>query len=218
MVYLIKMNGKRQAVLCVLLSVMIGTCMFMLSTSTVEAIEERTGNYIVLDMSQYREGELIHREVIEDDYILRNYARMWLYLLSGKRMADAGVDYRMTDRVNSEKPWITSKFYVNEDEAEIRLGTGSTPVAVTDYKLQTEVLNQLVDDSSIWTSGNEFNVTYDTTIVSDGSYTITEAGISIDTVSSSDGFLMCRDVFSGISIVNGDVLVIRYIFRFNVGL
>jgi len=55
-------------------------------------------------------------------------------------------------------------------------------------------------------------------MISDDSYSITEAGliIGINTYfGTSEYILICRDVFSPIAILNGDVIVVRYIFRFN---
>jgi len=219
--YLIKMNGKKQAVLCVLLSVMIGISMFMVSASTVESINDESGFYVTLDISQYRDDVLLERRVIENDYILRNFAYLWLHMLCGDRYLDAITDYKTIDIDNVERAGKVATVFFDHDFGMIRIGTDSTPVAVTDYHLGTEAFQKVVDDAEIWYSSNEFNVTFDATIVSDGSYTITEAGLSAkyaDTTSSLYHTLMNRDVFAGIAIVNGDVLVIRYIYRFNVGL
>ena len=217
--YLIELNGKKQVVLCVLLSVMIGTCMFMMSASTVQS-EDVNGYYVTLDISQYRDDVLIDRRVITDDYILRNFAHMWLEILSGDRYLDALGDYKTTDISNVLRQGTATKFYIEDSKTTIRIGTDSTPVTVNDYKLETQVLSAIVDDGATWYNGDQFNVTADATIVSDGSYTITEAGLSISKTDGGDAdrhTLVCRDVFSGIAIVNGDVLVIRYIFQFNVG-
>jgi len=219
--YLIEMNGKKQAVLCVLLSVMIGTCMFMLSTSTVESVEDTNGYYVTLDISHYRDDVLLERQVIEDDYITRNFVYMWLNIFSGDRYADANADYRMTDIVNILRVPPTGYVYYDETTTRIRIGSGNTPVAITDYTIETPIASQFVDDVDIWYNGNEFNITADTTIVASGAYTIREAGVTIgypDAGATARQTLMCRDVFSGISVVNGDVIILRYIFQFNVGL
>ncbi len=222
MVYLIKMNGKRQAVLCVLISLMIGTSMFMLSISQAVPIEVKEGFYVTLDISQYRNDVLISRQVIDDDYILRNMPYLWINLLAGSRTGDAITDYKLNDIANVERTIHYNEIIVRPAPySYIRLGTDNTAVAVTNYALGAEVLKQVVDDGHIWVSVNEFNVTADTTIISDGAYTIKEAGLSIgvsDGTGSIREILICRDVFSGITIVNADVIIIRYIFRFNVGL
>ncbi len=194
--------------------------MFMLNTSQAVPSDVKEGFYVTLDISQYRDDVLISRQVIEDDYILRNMAYLWLNLLSGDRQIDANNDYKFTDVDNVLRTFHSLETSVQSSYASIRLGTGSDAVVVANYKLQTEVLSQAVDDGSIWVNGNEFNLTADATIVSDGTYGITEAGLSCGFLvapTTMYNTLVCRDVFSAINVVSGDVIVIRYIFRFNVG-
>lgn len=218
MVYLIELNSKQHTVLCVLLSVMIGTCLFIVNFAPVESSVNNGGYYVTLELSQYRDGELLQKQVIEDDYILRNFAHMMIVPLSGDRYGDATSTYKLTDVLNVERSM--TYLYLTNTMSRVRLGTGTDAVAVTNYKLQTEVLQQVPDDANIWVSGNEFNVTTDSTIVSDASYAITEAGLSIALYAGGDyrDTLICRDVFSPIQVANLDVIVVRYIFRFNVGL
>jgi len=181
--------------------------------------EDKRGYYVTLELYQYREGELIDKRIVEDDYMLRNLVHMYLLVASGYRRSDAVADYKIRDLTNIERSGKLGayawQFY--SQYTTIMLGTGSNPVAVTDYKLQTKVLSQLVNDGHIWVVGNQFNVTGDSTIVSDGSYSITECGLSVGWNGESAVYyaLICRDVFSAISVNNGDVIVVRYIFRFN---
>ena len=213
------MNGKKQAVLCVLLSVMIGTCVFIVNIAPVESSVGDSGYYVTLELSHYRDDVLLEKRVIEDDYILRNFVHMWLNILSGSRYVDAFINYKTVDVDNIERTPVVSKVYFANSLPQIRLGTGNNPVAVTDYQLQTQVLSQVIDDVEQWFSGNQFNVTADTTIVSDGTYSITESGLTIalyDVVTARQT-LICRDTFSAINVINGDIIVVRYIFRFNVG-
>ncbi len=192
--------------------------MFMVNASTVVTTEDASGFYVTLDISQYRDDVLIDKRVVEDDYILRNLVYVVLNMLSGHRSADASADYRPSD-LDNVAVVLSSKIYLTPTYASIRLGTGVNAVAVTNYKLQTEVLSQQVDDGTIWVTGNEFNVTADTTIVSDGSYSLTEAGLVAGVgIGAPKYVLICRDVFAPIAVINGDVIVVRYIFRFNVGL
>ena len=180
--------------------------------------EDKRGYYVTLELYQYREGELIDKRVVEDDYILRNWVYLWLNILAGDRKAEARDDYKLIDIDNVERTFTLNKIYFNQYGGVIYLGTGSNPVAVTNYALQTEVLNQQVDDVHIWINGNQFNVTSDSTIVSDGSYTITEAGLTMGIhLGAIYEVLICRDVFSGINVNIDDVIVVRYIFRFNLG-
>jgi len=181
--------------------------------------EDKSGYYVTLELYQYREGELIDKRIIEDDYILRNWVYTWLNMLAGDRMGDAYNNYKLTDINNIERSF-TSKVWFSKTMDRVRLGTGTNPVAVTNYQLQTELFAQVPDDGHIWVTGNQFNVTTDATIVSDGSYSITECGLSIgigDSVNVARDILICRDVFSPIAVNNADVIVVRYIFRFNLG-
>lgn len=196
--------------------------MFMVSASTAETIEEANGYYVTLDISQYRDDVLIDRRVITDDYILRNYAYMWLNMFAGKKYASADDDYKIVDVNNVEYAFksISVHFGGAGVPSYVGLGTGTSPVAVTDYHLQTRVLSEVVTDSTIWVSGNEFNVTADSTLVVNGTYSITESGLIVGygTTIGTKMFLICRDVFDAIEVNNADVIIIRYIFRFNVGL
>jgi len=202
----------------ILISVILGSSLYMLNNNVVALEDEdKRGYYVTLELYQYRDGELIDKRIIEDDYILRNLAYLYLHALSGDRYSDSKDNYIFIDTDNAEFQIVT-KIYFKPSYATIKLGTGTNPVAVTNYKLQTEVLSQQVDDGTIWVVGNQFNVTADSTMVSDGSYSITEAGLKIgfgEIYASPKHFLICRDVFSPISVVNADVIVVRYIFRFN---
>ena len=215
------MKTAHQITACLLISVILGSSLFYLTTpkALTDNDEDKSGYYVTLEIYQYRDGELIDKHIIEDDFILRNYAYMFINILSGERYADANNNYKVIDIDNVEHSFTNQIYfgYMHSHPAKIRLGTGTNPVAVTNYKLQTEVLNQVVDDGSIWVNGNQFNVTADSTMVSDGSYIITECGLSVGfgVSGGADSFLICRDVFSGITINNADVIVVRYIFRFN---
>jgi len=204
----------------ILISVILGSSLYVLNNNVVALEDEdKRGYYVTLELYQYREGELIDKRVVDDDYILRNMVYMWLYALSGDRYVDVYNTYKMVDIDNVERQFDYSKIYFSRAEDRVRLGIGTNPVVVTNYALQTEVLNQKVDDGTIWVVGNQFNVTADSTIVSDGSYSISECGLSIHLYCSGGLYsvLMCRDVFSPISVNNADVIVVRYIFRFNLG-
>ena len=202
----------------IFISIILGSSLYILNNS-VEAIEDENngGYYVTLELYHYRGGELIDKRIIENDYILRNFVNMWLNILSGDRHTEARTDYKFRDITNTERTFPVSKVWFDENNAQIRLGTGANPVTVTNYKLQTEVLSQIIDDASIWVNVNQFNVTADTTIISDNSYSIKECGLSIEIAdaTTSRTTLICRDVFSAINVDNTDVIVIRYIFRFN---
>lgn len=214
------MKTAHQITACLLISIILGSSLFYLTTPTAltDNDEDKSGYYVTLEIYQYREGELIDKRIIEDDFILRNWVYMWLNILSGARHNEARSDYIAKDRDNVERQFHSSKVWFQDIMGRIRLGTGTNPVAVTNYKLQTEVFAQVPDDAHIWVNGNQFNVTSDATIVSDGSYSITECGLSIfinDSTDAARDILICRDVFSPISVNNADVIVVRYIFRFN---
>jgi len=222
---LTEMRNIYQYSAIILISIILGSSLYMLNNN-VEAMEDedKSGYYVTLEIYQYREGELIDKRVIEDDFILRNLVYSYLLMASGDRSLEAKANYKLIDLNNVAKILKTGftsawMFYAGgANPTSIRLGTGTNPVAVTNYKLQTEVLIQDVDDGHIWVSGNQFNVTADSTIVSDDSYSITECGLSVYWHADS-GFctiLICRDVFSPIAVNNGDVIMVRYIFRFNV--
>jgi len=180
--------------------------------------EDKSGYYVTLEIYQYRDDELIDKRIVENDFILRNFVYFWLNWFSGDRYVSASSDYKLLDVDNVERKFDATQIQFIQTSAYIRMGTGTTPVAVANYKLQTEVMKQVVDDGTIWVNGNQFNVTFDSTLVSDGAYTITETGINMNVADDGDVYrqvLICRDVFSGIEIKTADVIIIRYIFRFN---
>jgi len=182
--------------------------------------EDKSGYYVTLELYQYREGELIDKRIIEDDYILRNLVHIFLLTLSGDRYGAAPARYPIYDingvlRTGHTAPGAS--WFFTSSTATIRLGTGSNPVSITNYALQTQVMEQVVDDGEIWITVNQFNVTADSTMIADGAYAIRECGLSSAwrEVSLTPEVLLCRDVFSAINVDAGDVITVRYIFRFN---
>ena len=208
------MKTAHQITAILLISVILGSSLFYLTTpiALTDNDEDKSGYYVTLEIYQYREGELIDKHIVEDDFILRNWVYLWLNIFCGDRWSESN-DYKLQDIDNVERALPFNLWFVPE-YAKIRLGTGTNPVTVTNYKLQTEVLSLLIDDGTVWVTGNQFNVTSDMTIVSDDSYSITEAGLSIRVIDYE--YLICRDVFSPISVNLDDVIMVRYIFRFNI--
>lgn len=176
--------------------------------------ETNDGYYVVLELEQYRDGELIHRDVIEDDLILKNFALMVSVLFSGLDSGDAiSVDYR---DLSGTFRTPSATFSMDGDDigadGVCHLGTGTTSPTVNDYVLETPVLEEIVADAYIVTSGTQMNVTIDTTFISDGSYSISEAGLQTQI---SYEMLMCRDTFTPFNVVLNDVIFVRYIWRLN---
>jgi len=213
------MKTVTQLIACFLISIILGTSLYGLTTPiALPDNDNEDGYFVTLELYQYRDGELIDTRIVEDDYILRNLVYIYLLGLAGDRSVESRAAYKIIDLTNVERTGSASSgLYFTSTDARIRVGTGSNPVSISNYALQTEVMTQVVDDGKIWSNGNQFNVTADSTMVSPSAYAIRECGLSVSWFDASafKTVLICRDVFSAINLNAGDVLTVRYIFRFN---
>ena len=181
--------------------------------------EPDEGYYVVLELEHYNpEGELLEKQVIDNDLITRQYAYM-LYRGFG------GLDWQEEKPFDNKDEDGTNRNYYAQSlctiagtQAKIAIGTGTDTPTISDYSLDTKVGEETVNDVRIWYNGNQMNLTIDTTFLIESSYSITETGLFTyvkGSLSSYYHMMMCRDTFNAISVDSGDTLTVRYVWVFN---
>ena len=106
----------------------------------------------------------------------------------------------------------------------IQVGTGTNPVTISDYKLQTQIANgtgagqlayQATVVSGIYEDANQsyFTVTRNFNNGSGGTITVQEAGLVHYNAANSWYFLHARDLTGAIDVLNGKTLVVQYTFK-----
>jgi hypothetical protein len=180
---------------------------------------------VSMEAQVFRGGVLLEERVNDNDLILMNFANLTEGLFSWPN--DAALSVEMTDTTGYSPDFLiwngTSEETIfdveNSDAAsECRVGDGSTAPTINDYNLDSDVWDMELDSSSQDT--DDFTLTY-IWVNDQGSWTWTETGLILkwwcDYGDEDYAIMLARDVFSGISVVNDDTLVVNYRFTFATG-
>jgi len=199
-------------VITALLSTGIFYCLKIEDEKRIQSIKETSGDgvsqsfNVVLIIEHYRESNLIYRLEKDDDLILRNVAGMFHYAIKGTD-AETSYYYKLADGSLGSVGGVTSSL------AQIRIGTGTTTPAYADWKLQTQVYADKIEELVYSDSVLEMNATFYTTFNIVSSYAITEAGLSSGL--APHDYLLFRDTFTAINVISGDLLTVKYVVMFN---
>ena len=179
-----------------------------------ESESHEGGNFMMVELEHRNsEGELLDKRCIKDDLILRNMAYWMAVQGGGTDYVEAQTTYRAKKTDGALVSHTNARIDFLATIASVYIGTGTTAPAVTDYALETSVMDELVVDRLYWNSGTQFNVTVDSLFLIDGTYAITEIGLSAGLEGGQ--VLMARDTFTAINVVAGDTLTTRYFFLAN---
>lgn len=156
-------------------------------------------------------GVLKAEERKDGDLVLNNFMIILRAIVStGVYYVDPLKDITNTARttiIKSQSSFGTSNlFYTTGAHGGMgRLGTGTNSPTFADYELQTPVETILAVSDPVYANGN-LTVSLNSGITA--SRTITEAGFYFRSGTSTNYFfLLFRDTFNGISVVNGDTVV-----------
>lgn len=165
---------------------------------------------VILITEHYRDGELIEKQVKDDDLILDNFAKI---------IESAFHGYSAIPYAKPEDAGSVGLFGGNNYEgssSRIQIGTDNTAPATTDYLLIGKTYDESVEQVTFIISGNEMNVTAFCSFGITGTYGINEVGLFYETQTDNDEIMACRDVLpSTINVVDGDVLTVKYVLQFN---
>jgi len=165
---------------------------------------------VMLIIENERNGEILYRMEKEDDLILRSVAGIFHFMLKGND-AESSYLYKITTGASYS---MVNNYGFGEPKSTIRIGTGTTPPAYEDWKLETEVYSDEIEAIGYTVSGLEMNATSLATFNILDTHAITEAGISVNYYTLFD-CLLFRDVFSAINVIPGDILTVKYIVMWN---
>lgn len=190
-----------------------GVAYYKLSTASDEA---KSGYYFMVEIEQRdADGNLVDKRCIEDDLILRNWAYWQTWQMSGDDFNDMRATYYPKDTTGASIT-VGSPFYdpyITYTNAYMHIGEGAVAPAIGDYVLGSQVMQERITDRLFWESGTQFNCTFDCLFLIDGTYAITEVGMSTNLEAKQ--MMVCRDTFPAINVNAGDTLLVRYFLLFN---
>jgi len=170
---------------------------------------------VVLEITNERSGEVIHRMVKDDDLVLRSMAGLIHYIFKGSDIQQSQ-GYMVTTGASFNFDIDSTADYIRPNIAKIHIGTGSTAPVVANYKLVTKVYDDDIEAIGYTVAGLQMNVTFVTTFAIDATHAIREAGLAGYRTDGGDSdFMLFRDVFGVINVVSGDILTVKYIIMFN---
>ena len=177
---------------------------------------------VILILEHYDcETGVRHRYVKTGDLLLKNFA-----ILIADSFRGAAPLIKVTTTSGSQK---TPYWYYGggvdylaywSGGAKIYIGSGTGAPSPSDYKLQSTIKSKVIGSHGLSKSDTNLNITVSTTFTFDSSYTITEAGLSVEVYhgdTESSQVLIARDTFAAIEVSPGDVLTVTYTFKFNQG-
>lgn len=204
-----RLNPKWKIVIALVTFLMLTNTIY----STINPIDNQNKSpfrlIVTIDVEK-PDGTIIH-ECIEDDIILRNFVYFLINSLEGSGDSSS---YDLIDTTGTTKNYQTVH---KVDEAVITVGDGNTPVTVTDYVLDNEIIQLSITNNQFKNTAMEYNATVISTWNPASSYTIREVGL-ITGLSTSENYLICRDVLTtSVSVTSGDIITIKYVFLMNQG-
>jgi len=169
---------------------------------------------VLLEVTNERDGEIIHRVVKDDDLVLRNMAGIMHFMLKGTDV-EASIAYKISNGAPVTLDLNFGGDKIESDMAKMYIGTGSTAPIVTNYKLEVPVLEDYVEGIAYQVAGLQMNASFVTTFNIDGTYALREAGLATYINGGNNPFLIFRDVYGVINVIAGDILTVRYVMMFN---
>jgi hypothetical protein len=162
----------------------------------------------VLAIQHIRGGRIIESYHKDDDLLVENMERMLSFFIEGQ--ASESPLFTLTTGSTAS----VSGLQWDTDDSYIACGTDTTTPSVADYDLTTQVDSNVVQAKSYTTNGYKMNVTLTTTIYFTDTYAIREFGLFA--VDGAAKVMFARDVSaSPFNVVDGDILTVSYILRFN---
>jgi hypothetical protein len=159
------------------------------------------------------EGDILIDELWkENDLMLYNFFNYTAQWVSGRGKDDViscKDDQGQTDYLDDHE--------AKDQDWKIRIGTGSNAPGITNYTLQTETHNELLDSLIYSGSDDDYNITFTSFFTFTGSYNITECGMSMYLRNLGDDVFLTRDVFDAVNVVDEDTLAVSIIINYNGG-
>ncbi len=170
-----------------------------------------------------RNGQLTHFKKQEANSFVRSMIDILCYLLGGARPTNGMLDVTNTPRTAGttvNQPYLMSAL-LNDGVYGIVVGTGSNPVAVTQYALQTKIdqgagAGQLVHQAVTYpdnptTSGSTRYLTVQRILqnMSGNSITVNEVGIYVS-YGGTPWYLMIDRTLNTFTITNGSTATVKY--------
>lgn len=161
-----------------------------------------------------KHGKVLGERVKDNDLILNNFRNGVLKGLFGAiSIAEGGVDMAtIAGDTETFWPWRSSTSnwtYSSTPSKKIKVGSGTTAPARTDFKLEDEK----GETTAVSVSVGNYYVTYAATIVLATGADITEAGYALyflDHDLNWQWVLFLRDTFTAITVPNGGSISITY--------
>jgi len=188
----------------------------------VSKVKETSENFkMIAEIEVKKPDGTTVKQCVDDDIILRNYAYLLNEMFDGSNAVDR--EYTCTDGVTRTIRYDSGDPYIlfRKERSRIYVGTDSTTPTITDYALGSSITYEDVTGHIIQSNGNEFNMSIVTVWNPSSSYNVREMGLTTSRNNPSDSnvydVMICRDVFSSISVENGDTVTLRYVWVFNEG-
>jgi hypothetical protein len=169
---------------------------------------------IGLGVDVTRDGEMVNTQYVENDYLLRNFAYIFMNMFRGD---SASIELRETDGTY-KGGFGTFALHFSRNTADVIVGSSDTAVALDDYALGNQVQAENVEEWYLSNISNEYNITVISNIAANADYNLKEVGIIVVLDNADNYYLLCRDVITTVPISTGDIITVRYVWRFNVGL
>ena len=161
------------------------------------------------------DGALKSSKLKEDDLVLDNFGELlramfknvdgYVSTTASDFIRDSGAGTAMNVRYLEVIGFWEGQS--GDDGAFIGIGTGTTTPLVSDYTLEAEVETRNEVGDSVYSDGN---VTISTSIACTGTANITEAGLYLQDGTNNYSWMLFRDTFGTVAVVNGDSIVITY--------
>ena len=168
-----------------------------------------------------KNGKILHEEFGEAHSLLRAFNRITLGTLQGAIVLIT--DINNTSQAQQIQDYIVAQVSAGNDTKGIVVGTGTTAVAIDDYKIETIIAHgtgsgQLDYGASTVTSYESASEDYVLcqrvfTNLNAASLSVTESGIYVKNKSDCC-FCIARDIFaSAYALANGDTLTVQYFIK-----
>jgi hypothetical protein len=172
-----------------------------------------------------KNGELERMFKKPMESLLRNFTR-WIW---GEWLSGSATLYDVNNVARTDG--YSYYHYINAGAGVsgygIQVGTGTNPVTISDYKLQTQIAHgtgagqlsyQAVNVSGPTEDSNQsyFTITRNFNNGSGGTITVQEIGLVIYNSSNTYYFLFARDLTGAIDVLNGKTLVTVYTLKVSV--